>query len=118
MKEKPLTADEAVAFGVIVLDAYFEAERDWRADIDLDLLAMHSASRCVLGQVFGYFDTGLRDLDIVSIAGAVRHGFGSFGSECGWPSYAELEAAWRRALTPPPDVTHADPVPAERGNPE
>lgn len=36
---------------------------DWASRIDVELLDMHSCSRCVLGQVFGHYAQGVAELE-------------------------------------------------------
>ena len=104
--ETTITADETVTNGIAVLDelppprsARVRAVRgqEWRPLIDKTRLWLPSASRCVLGQVFGYYDDGVFALGLATIRETVWCGFAE-GAQEGDPTYAGLDDAWRRAL--------------------
>ena len=93
------TVAERVARGAALLD---EKVPGWRERINLDTFAISSCERCILGQVYGYYATGLGELrrprsDPYSKAAdlfAVSHGFMySRHREVG-----ELGDAWRAEL--------------------
>ncbi len=54
-----LTIGERVELGATVLDEYAS---DWYRFVDLELLDIQSTQNCVLGQIFGSFKNGTRDL--------------------------------------------------------
>lgn len=56
-----LTIGERVEIGATVLDEYAS---DWYRFVDLELLDIRLIENCVLGQIFGSFQNGTRDLGI------------------------------------------------------
>lgn len=56
-----LTIGERVEIGATVLD---EHASDWYRFVDLELLDIRLIENCVLGQIFGSFQNGTRDLGI------------------------------------------------------
>lgn len=66
----------------------------WHSSIDLKTLSLSSCNRCVLGQVYGYYDDGLE------VLGFDPHydGGGEFGFESEGESYADLTAEWDRQI--------------------
>lgn len=62
---------------------------NWRDKIDFETLDMDSTSVCILGQIFGSYDTGLSKLDIQS-----------YGAEYGFSAemYGDLKKEWARQL--------------------
>lgn len=74
-----------VTKGINLLD---EQVPDWRTKIDPERLNLASCEVCVLGQIFGDYDTGLEQLNI----DGYDYGFNTYGS------MAELTEAWRDAL--------------------
>lgn len=90
---------ERVARGARLLD---EAVPDWTKRVALDALAMERCDRCVLGQVHGSYDRGIRTLffAIETRSGreqAVRD-YG-FEAKMGLPTeYADLADAWRAEI--------------------
>jgi hypothetical protein len=88
---------DAVARGVELLD---EKVPGWRQKITLDKLAMSSCSRCVIGQIFGYFD------DLALIGGTAWLQPGYFGFDLGLgdapaeslATWDALTDAWREAI--------------------
>ena len=70
---------------------------DWRKKIDFDKLAMSSTDNCILGQIFGSFQSGKVELGI-TLGGM---GFASdYGYDTGGltSSYLLLRDAWAKAL--------------------
>ncbi len=74
-----MTFENEINAGVALLD---EKRPGWLELVDTDNLMLVSRQWCVLGQVFGYFDDGLKALDMTSDGGffqvseeAVAHGF-------------------------------------------
>lgn len=55
------TVEERVASGVYMLDIF---SPDWRKKIDLARLDIRSCRDCVLGQVFGEYEDGMRALGL------------------------------------------------------
>lgn len=84
------TVAERVAAGATVLD---EHAPDWVDRISLADLNIGSCRRCVLGQVFGHYFTGLDKLGLRGVALAVEHGFSTPRRQAG-----ELTAEWYRLV--------------------
>jgi hypothetical protein len=61
---------------------------NWRAKIDLDELDLGSCSVCILGQVFGDYDTGIDELGV----SGYDYGFNTMSN------MSALTAAWKEAL--------------------
>lgn len=82
--------DEQIAAGMALLD---EKVPEWWQRIDVDRLNTASPCSCVLGQMYGFYGTGLEALGILGFA--CDYGFGATGAGGGYPS---LTRAWRRAI--------------------
>jgi hypothetical protein len=101
--EDPPAAAVAVAAGAALLDR----ERDnWENHIDLGELSMEDPWRCVLGQLYGLYSTGLLHL-FGDGWEAVSHGF---EVRPGCYTYEDLERAWVaeiacRCWPPPPGLS-------------
>lgn len=86
----PVTAEEAVANGVWLLD---RRQPGWRSQMHPKYFDLTHACKCILGQVFGDYTSGILTLDIVHTAG--EHGFIRVN---GLYDYPDLKRAWRKAL--------------------
>lgn len=83
-----------VAAGIKFLDGKAQSGKisaDWRKKIDLGELSLESCDVCVLGQLFGGYETGKYTLDIDSYDAK------AFGFNTDY-SFNELTAAWKDAL--------------------
>jgi hypothetical protein len=72
----------------------------WEEEIDLDSLDLASYPRCILGQLFGSFETGYADLS--ECLGLVYEQLDCdlFGFEIsGLADYADLTEDWRTLIT-------------------
>jgi hypothetical protein len=90
-------AAERVARGVARLDAH---RPEWRRRLSFSMLDMESPTLCILGQVFGTYDSGLYALAIESFAQATECGFAATpGLQHYWLSteYLRLTDAWSLA---------------------
>lgn len=87
--------DAAVEKGASLLD---EHKEDWFAPANLDTgrLQLSSITNCVLGQNYGEFYNGLRQLGL-EYAEAPTYGF-SFGAEADEDSWIRLTAAWKAQI--------------------
>lgn len=74
--------------GAAVLD---QNAPGWETKISLDHLDLANASYCVLGQVYGDYDNGLRELDGEVETHPARYGFLAQGDE----DYDSLTDKWR-----------------------
>lgn len=92
--------DDRVARGAALLD---EQVPGWERRIDPDRLDVTSACGCILGQVFGSYDDGCRQLQLgvtddelfeVDTLEAARHGFETYGLSL----YVDLQDAWDNML--------------------
>lgn len=84
-------AIEYVSAGVKFLDS---VKPKWADEIDLDKLVMESGDDCILGQLYGMFETGLSALGLNSEKSA-KYGFEDDHRET---TYADLNRAWRNEL--------------------
>jgi hypothetical protein len=88
------TIQERVDAGVKCLD---EFHPDWRGKIDLSRLSMSSCYRCVLGQLFDRYSTG-----VVELARGERfagsHGFTVW---YGTDTWADLQTEWEKRIREP-----------------
>ncbi len=70
---------------------------DWRKRIDFDKLAMSSTDKCILGQIFGSFESGKVKLGLAGDPTVQAYAYGyDTGGLTG--SYALLRDAWKKAL--------------------
>jgi hypothetical protein len=81
--------DARVAAGAALLDE--RGPDDWRDKIDLDTLDVFSFTDCVLGQLYGRYNSGKDALDI-------WEGM-SYGFDDSKGHHVKLTAAWKRYLT-------------------
>lgn len=104
------TPAERVARGCDLLDVHCEG---WAQKIDLEHFDIRSTSRCVLGQVYGWYNEGLEeilamlpyeedDTDEMSHMSAM-FGFESLETLCGHipegnREYEELQQLWEAAI--------------------
>lgn len=56
---KTLKIEERVANGIALLD---EKRPNWREEVDFDKLEMGSCIRCILGQLYNHYQTGVGEL--------------------------------------------------------
>lgn len=79
--------------GAALLD---EKVPGWWERIDLEQLQLSSCIRCVLGQLFGIYGQGIRELgdSIRLVADAIRHGLFVFDAA----DYEPLTAAWKQLI--------------------
>jgi hypothetical protein len=56
------TINERVQAGIALLDE--KGPADWRERIDFATLNLQSRRNCVLGQIYGYYNDGLRELGV------------------------------------------------------
>ncbi|WP_285647761.1 hypothetical protein [Lentzea sp. NBRC 102530] len=86
-----------VARGVALLD---EKKPGWDGHIHLPTLDIMYGTYCVLGQVFGNYDTGARILGLDIRSDVVDCGFnGPFNDEGRWQDMCELKHEWVRVIT-------------------
>lgn len=83
-----------VAKGIQFLDKNYSG--DWRSKLDLDELDLGSCSVCVLGQLFGSYDTGLNEMGLDESRYGDENAY-SLGFNTS-DSMAALTKAWRDAL--------------------
>lgn len=85
---------ERVEAGAATLDTTAGVNPGWRHDINLTKLNLDSVWRCVLGQLFGDYETGAGILGFTPYGSdeTVANGFMS-----DWDGY-ELTEAWREYL--------------------
>ena len=89
------TMEQRVAAGAALLD---QKNPGWRERINVEELQLWSRFQCILGQLYGVYETGLGALGAYGNDGynneldwAIRHGFnGRFGDP--------LNEAWKREL--------------------
>lgn len=79
-----------VARGAALLD---DRMPGWRDEIDTVRLNLGNSCDCVLGELLGDYDRGLKLLGL-DHRGAVRHGFFKQGRQ----TWDRLTAGWRRAV--------------------
>ena len=111
-----LTVTERVANGVRLLD---EKLPGWEKRVNLTTLEISSCKKCVLGQVFGYFSTGILSTTVL----AANHGFGCCESLGDGPfsqfhprreaAFAALTAEWKRVILERRDPVREIAVPME-----
>lgn len=77
---------------------------DWVSEINLDTLDIADATDCVLGQLYGWYGTGLDELDLLKYDVPVWREPHEYGfSVCDWRNpdleVQALNAAWREGVT-------------------
>ena len=77
-----------VTRGIALLDEHLPG---WQDEIDWDDLEMDTCEKCILGQIFGDYQKGLRLLGLEGDRGT-RYGFNTEGS---WDKLTNL---WRRMV--------------------
>lgn len=82
--------NQRAARGAAKLDG---SEPDWRTLVQPDLIALDHDEDCILGQVYGYYETGCTVLNIDQYQ-AEEYGFLPYDSE----DAERLNAAWRELL--------------------
>ena len=94
--------------GVALLDRH---EPGWHHHIDLSDLDICSANRCIMGQLYGSYERGVRYMSeregmdtYVRRLDAVKYGFAADGQRC----YEVLTAIWRRRVDERLAVTAAE----------
>ena len=93
-----MTIDEMkanVEAGILLLDQEIP---DWRRGIDPDNLSMELCEDCILGQIYGFFDTGCAQLGL-SLADAERLGFYLNDYDATPDNHSLLDALWIEALS-------------------
>lgn len=80
---------ERVQRGIALLDE--RGPKDWRRRVDVATLDVCNPWRCVIGQVYGGYASGLAVLELVEPGE-------DYGFDCRRDEAAELNAAWRAAL--------------------
>jgi hypothetical protein len=93
---------ERVQAGIKFLDE--NAPRNWRERVDLDRLDIDKSSRCMLGQIYNNYWTGLTALNITTPQ-AVDLGF-----IAGNTSGALLTQVWREQIAATPRPAEPEPV--------
>jgi hypothetical protein len=99
-----MTANDVVANGVALLDANGPA--DWARQINLKRLNIHDPYNCVLGQLYGLYDTGKWRLALNSLR----------AGECGCCNSvvaADLTPQCREAIARRQDARVVQPAEAE-----
>ncbi len=86
---------ENVLRGVALLD---EKVPDWRERIEPEGLDMGRCGRCILGQLFGFYDIGLRQLKVASRAKSIKYGFDANTQSAKSKKWTELNQLWREQL--------------------
>jgi hypothetical protein len=98
MSNETDTAKKVVAVGGAFLDTM--RDDDWRSEIDTHNLSLASTTRCIVGQLYGEYDDGLRALGINNVK-ARGYGFESgYTDDTSVGSYA-LNDAWKEYLAQP-----------------
>lgn len=82
---------ERVRAGAALLD---ERRPQWREAIDIGRLDMECRRLCILGQLYGLYVHGVRDLNLVNIWEADSHGFLEM-----WGDMFSLQRAWIKEIT-------------------
>lgn len=95
-------AEARVSLGAGFLD---DASPGWHRKVDTDKVDLFSASKCVLGQVYGSFTRGIHLSGFYGYAGGVGRNIGDYGFATKGIGYGDLEAeaddlklAWRLAV--------------------
>lgn len=90
-----LAAVRVVAAGAAFLDR--QGPPNWRNKINTETLSLASSKHCVLGQIYGYYDTGLIKLGLTdSLSRAYGFVYGRDGDD--FVSSAQLDEAWKDIL--------------------
>ena len=83
-----IPAEARVRKGIDLLDRKIPG---WRIQIDFDALDIGWSSKCVMGQLFGDFGDGIRELGLADIGG-YEFGFASYGGREG---FRDLTDKWK-----------------------
>ncbi len=97
---------EAVQRGVALLD---EKRPDWWKEVDPDRLSMGSPWSCTLGQLYGSYGTGLKELELLGAFGrslGVKYGFYAMSFE----DYDELTRLWRLEINSRLNIKSIEPI--------
>lgn len=96
------TLAEYVQAGVKLLD---EKQPDWRSKIDVERFSVVHRDRCVLGQLFGWYGTGLVALGLFTLDddwGSASDSGAPYGfTVAGWDKpeeWEELQTLWEQEL--------------------
>lgn len=101
------TEEQCVARGTELLDAYYAKNplpggMNWRAGIDPEKLWMRNRWLCILGQLFGSYETGLDALGLnrYDMLDVTKHPgyYGFETSGCDHVTWEDLTQAWKAAL--------------------
>lgn len=88
---RPDSTEEAVSFGVAILDEHVPG---WAQGIDVETLYLKDGDRCVLGQLFTEYDKGCEILGLFEET-PERCGFNVTGQKAWQP----LQDEWRRVIS-------------------
>lgn len=89
--------DARVIRGAAQLDRYFPKGL-WRTDIELDNLVMDDAERCILGQLFGDYFTGLKKIFDVLPSPEARRNYGFSADPGDYEAFEKLDYEWKRYI--------------------
>lgn len=87
--------DARVQNGIAKLNAVYG--KNWADKIDVTKLDLSDSKTCVLGQVYGEYMDGLRNLGL-SVYGMDAQVYGFASIDSGDPSNKKIQAAWLRVL--------------------
>ena len=91
-QETPRWAGPRLERGIALLD---RKHPGWENEIDLDALDLSNVRYCVLGQVYGDFGDGLRQINEgLNWSSASQFGFMAWGRE----TYPRLTEKWRKII--------------------
>lgn len=90
-----MSVAERVDTGIKELDTHVP---DWRTRIDSATLDMKLHGYCILGQLYGSFNTGTRTLDLWDDT-VIVYGFEASGPDYTDAEYRDLTDEWKRRLT-------------------
>jgi hypothetical protein len=90
------TPEWAASNGAVFLD---EQRPGWAWEVDPETVVLADGCKCVLGQLYGEYETGCRALDLVSypaLGGERVLTLGFFGQQK--EPWSPLTAAWKREI--------------------